>query len=166
MQKYTVHHLDDVDRTIWENSKFKQWIWSCNAHKGKTGELLVVSYHQSLGREAKRIRKKGDVVFVDEGKSSTCEVKTAKVDPDGCIWFNQIRVIEKEWEFLNLVGIFPDQVIIWQIPRNEAIEAASGFAHPGQSKKELVSIQGTLEQLAPLEKYILTRISNEEIEFV
>ena len=152
----------------WNGSKYEEWGAMSPNKKGSSGVECIKHFLEKNGYDTKKVNKEGDILFKHKHESlwTKAEVKTScvtlKNEKNGTIseglWFNQIRLNQKGWTHLFLVGVYPDHYTIYDKSRVEleknrtTMESITGaLAHVGMdtsSEKNFiaVSLNKTIER--------------------
>lgn len=166
---------DDDKRRYWFESKYEQVPSLTPVQKGSFGSCCVRDVLQSDDCVVEKISDQGDLLIkylraLQENKKSEVKLATNTAFPDKkgetrvTLWWNQIRPNQEGWSLLHLVAVFPNKVVIWEIPRedfeellNSESEIFNGLSHKGTD--ELVAIKLTknsqTDTVKLLDKYII-----------
>ena len=165
-----VYRKDTDDKSsYWDGTRYDEVRSRTPKQKGHIGEYIVKQILEDCGRKVEIIDDQGDLLIDSEVKS---EVKystqsghpTKKGKLRIKLWWNQIRPNQPEWGLLHLVAVFPESLVVWEIPRadfEDLLRSESpifdGLSHKGTD--EMVSISLTKNSKTDtyklLDKYLI-----------
>ena len=130
---YRKYETDEAD--AWKDSCF-EWIHTApSARKGAVGKALVRRWAEEQGRQISRALEKGHSFCVDGLRVA---VKLSLVWSDGLFAFEQLR--DEPYDVACLLGLEPDRVHLWCVPKPVLLQNAPG-QHTGAQARETRWIQ-------------------------
>lgn len=137
-------NLEAPQRDLWKGSRY-EWIKQIesNVAKGGIGEKIARSFHIANGKiVTDRTSKQND--FVTIGRTTDrVENKLSCLNIDGTFKWLSIR-IQEDYNKLSLVGVYPNSVSIWHLPKRELLRLHDrkklGYSNGGKNHKTHVFI--------------------------
>jgi SLT domain-containing protein len=131
----------------WANSEHRWLMQLPSRRKGKAGEMIVQEWFSSLGMNVHKAANTGSDRTVNGHR---VEIKTSTLWEAGKLIWQQIR--DQEYSHIILLGIEPDRVRLWCVPK-EVLRAHAVGQHTGAKGVETmwlsVNAESVPEWLAP-----------------
>ena len=154
----------------WEGSPLVSITRLNNQHKGSLGTSVVKQVMEAAGETCKVISDRGDL-DTSKGRS---EVKFATAtytsNSSESFWWNQVRPKQEGWEYLHLVGICRDRVMVWELTKEQFMSLTDivGDGHvegdSGDTLKEIkVTKNSKTDTVSLLSPFLIATIPDSEI---
>lgn len=123
---------ESSDSDPWEASPFL-WIHQTrsSSRRGAIGAALVRAWARDCGSEVEAALNSGHDLRIDGLK---VEVKTSLLWESGVFKFQQIR--DQDYETAVLLGIEPQKVSMWAVPKSELWSDRVPFQHGGRRGRD------------------------------